>query len=226
MNSSLSIILSTCTILLFSSFSVVLADNLNSFHKQIIDTFSLKDPSRTNLPYGWHPSRKDISMFSLQKEKDKEFLRIQTEGGCTSIGKQYNFSTENYPLLSWKWRIHKLPVGGNEKLKDKNDSGAGIYVIFKGKFKFNDIIKYVWSSTLPEGTITNSPYNSRVRVVVLKCGNKKAGQWVTQAVNVNKDYYRLFGKKPPQVEAIGLLSDADNTNSEVMADYDDIQISN
>ena len=36
----------------------------------------------------------------------------------------------------------------------------------------------------------------------------------------------LIWQNPPDVEVIGLLSDADNTNSDAMADYDDIQISN
>lgn len=225
MNSFLSILLCTGLFLL-SPFSTI-ATELNQLNRQqLIETFSLKVPYGKNLPEGWHPSRKDISMFSIQKEMDKEFLRIQTGGGCTSIGKQHNFSVEHYPFLSWKWRVHKLPSGGDETRRDKNDSGAGIYVIFKGKFKLNNIIKYVWSSTLPAGTITNSPYNNRTRIVVLRSGAEKKGQWVTQKVNIRDDYLRLFGKNPPEVEVIGLLSDADNTGSEAMADYDDIQISN
>jgi len=225
MNSFLSTLVSTGLILL-PLFSTAEAHNLNSNRKQIIDTFSVIDPSMENLPTGWHPSRKDISMFSIQKEMNKEFLRVKTEGGCTSIGKKHNFSVELYPFLSWKWRIHQLPSGGDETKRNKNDSGAGIYVIFKGKFKSNDIIKYVWSSTLPPGTITNSPYNSRVRIVVLRSGTEKKGQWITQKVNIKEDYRRFFGKNPPEVEVIGLLSDADNTDSEAIADYDDIQISN
>jgi hypothetical protein len=60
--------------------------------------------------------------------------------------------------------------------------------------------------------------------VVLRSGTEKKGQWITQKVNIKEDYRRLFGKKPPEVEVIGLLTDADNTSSEAMADYDDIQI--
>lgn len=210
--------------ILLPLFSSATAHNLDSNRKQIIETFSVKNSSRENLPPGWHPSRKDISMFSIQKEMDEEFLRVKTEGGCTSIGKKHNFSVEHYPFLSWKWRVHQLPSGGDETKKNKNDSGAGVYVIFKGKFKSNNIIKYVWSSTLPPGTIINSPYNSRVRIVVLRSGTEKKGQWITQKVNIKEDYRRLFGKKPPEVEVIGLLTDADNTSSEAMADYDDIQI--
>lgn len=225
MNSFLSTLASTGLILL-PLFSTVAANSHDSNRKQIIDTFSVKTHSVENLPPGWHASRKDVSMFSIQKEMDNEFLRVKTKGGCTSIGKKHNFSVERYPFLSWKWCVHQLPPGGNETKRNKNDSGAGIYVIFKGKFKFNDIIKYVWSSTLPQGTTTNSPYNSRARIVVLRSGTEKKGQWITQKVNIKEDYRRLFGKNPPEVEVIGLLTDADNTNSEAMADYDDIQISN
>jgi hypothetical protein len=143
-------------------------------------------------------------MFSIQKEMDEEFLRVKTEGGCTSIGKKHNFSVEHYPFLSWKWRVHQLPSGGDETKKNKNDSGAGVYVIFKGKFKSNNIIKYVWSSTLPPGTIINSPITAECVYGFKKRYRKK------RTMDYPKSKYKgrlsgLFGKKPPEVEVIGLL---------------------
>lgn len=204
-------------------FTPVMADKASlDKNDHIIDSFSSKNDS--NLPPDWHPSRKDISMFSILKENGDQFLRVKTKNGCTSIGKQFSFSSSNYPYLSWKWRVHKLPTGGNETKSKKNDSGAAVYVFFKGKFKLNNIIKYVWSSTLSQGTVTNSPYNKRARIVVLRSGIEQSGEWINETVNINEDYRRLFGQNPPPIEGIGLLSDSDNTESEAMADYDDFRI--
>lgn len=211
---------------ILSSVSIVLASHIDPGKQiQIIDSFSNRDKSIKNLPAGWHPSRKDVSMYSINEENGKDYLRVQTKRGCTSIAKQLNYFSDQYPFMSWKWRVHKLPDGGNETKKNKNDSGAAIYVIFKGPLKLNNIIKYVWSSTLPEGTITNSPYNSRARIIVLRSGPEKSGKWISQTVNVHNDYKRLFGNNPPEVVGIGILSDADNTESQAMADYDEISIS-
>lgn len=216
---------STALLSLFSAFSPILAtEDEQKKTELIVEDFSSNDPSGKNLPSGWFASRKEISMFSMLRDGSEKFLRIQTKGGCTSIGKQQKFSVDQFPLLSWKWRIHKLPAAGNETQMKKNDSGAGVYVFFKGKFKLNNIIKYVWSSTLAAGTETCSPYNKRTRIIVLKSGAEKAGKWIRETVNIQDDYRRLFGHNPPEIEGIGILSDADNTGSEAMADYDEIKL--
>jgi len=84
------------------------------------------------------------------------------------------------------------------------------------------MIKYVWSSSLPLGTTTQSPYNSKAKIVVLQNQHSPLGQWVTETVDVCTDYKRLFGKKPEQVQAIGLMSDSDNTGSVAIAHYREI----
>jgi hypothetical protein len=45
-----------------------------------------------------------------------------------------------------------------------------------------------------------------------------------EEVNAYEDYKRLFKKEPGVVRAVGILTDADDTASEAMADYDDIFI--
>jgi len=47
---------------------------------------------------------------------------------------------------------------------------------------------------------------------------------MTEEVNAYEDYKRLFKKEPGEVRAVGILTDADDTASEAMADYDDIFI--
>ena len=190
----------------------------------IIDTFSGCTERGGTIPCGWHPSRNDVSMYSMVHENGKFFTHISTIGGCTSIGKLFAYSANDYPVLKWVWRVNKLPEGGNETIKRKNDSGAAIYVIFKGRLKLNNIIKYVWSSSLDIGTVTPSPYNGRTRIVVLESGPSLCGRWIHERVNVHDDYERLFGAIPPPIEGIGMLSDSDNTDSPVSADYGDITV--
>jgi hypothetical protein len=97
-------------------------------------------------------------------------------------------------------------------------------VIFPGRFR-PDNIKYVWSASLPIGTTTESPYNSKTKIVVLRNQGSPLGTWVCEKVNVYEDYKRLFGDEPGHVQAIGLMSDSDNTESIAQADYKEISIS-
>ncbi len=191
----------------------------------VVDTFSACLSLQGGLPCGWYATQKNVHMFSLEEEGGNRFVKIKTAGGNTSLGIHFTFSTDTYRYLSWRWRVHQLPRGAREDRHRYADSAAGVYVIFNGKYKLNRIIKYVWSSTLEPGVVTESPYNRRTKIVVLRSGEASAGQWLEESVDVFGDYQRIFGTSPPQVEAIAIMSDSDNTESVVEADYDDFRIS-
>jgi hypothetical protein len=166
-------------------------------------------------------------MFSIVNDNGNRFVKIKSQGGNTSIGIRTSFDPVEYQLLNWRWRVYKLPRGAVENIRKRSDSAAGVYVIFHGVLKLNKIIKYVWSTSLQKGIVTESPFNPNVKIVVLKTGNEGdlLGQWVNETVNLWSDYERIFKSKPPIVEAVAILSDADNTESIAEADYDDFWIS-
>ena len=64
-----------------------------------------------------------------------------------------------------------------------------------------------------------------LRVVVLRNQSSPLGPWVSEKVNVYEDYKRLFGREPKHVQAIGLMSDSDNTESRAKAHYKGISTS-
>jgi hypothetical protein len=207
--------------------SPVMADKPSATDKDsiVIENFSPNPGKEKRIPKDWKASRDDLSMFSFGNENGNFYTTVSSSNDCTSIGTIYPYSSEQFPILNWKWRVHKLPDGATELERRKNDSGAGIYVIFKGAFKLNNIIKYVWSSTLPIGTQTTSPYNKNTKIIVLQSGVDKTNRWITESVNVYEDYTRLFKSKPPKVEGFGILTDSDNTKSSAIADYDDLILS-
>ena len=192
----------------------------------LIDTFSSCIDSKTNLACGWRATRKDVSMYSIVHDRGNYFVRIQSRRGNTAIGKRIDPQGAGMQFIRWRWRVHTLPAGAKESDKKKADSGAGVYVIFKGPFKLNTILKYVWSATLPRGTVTQSPYYSRTKIIVLESGKDSLGKWVTEGVNVHDDYKRVFSAPAPKIIAIGIMSDSDNTRSLAEADYDDFILEN
>jgi hypothetical protein len=117
-----------------------------------------------------------------------------------------------------------LPVGGDERSKNTNDSAAGVYVVFDSKV-VPRVIKYVWSSTLPAGTQITSPVYWRSRVEVLQSGPpNQAGEWREETVNIYEDYKKFFESEPGEVQGIAILTDSDVTQSVAEADYDDFTL--
>lgn len=163
--------------------------------------------------------KKDL-YYTVQTEDDDFFLRASTTGKAINIGRKAGVNLRIFNRLRWRWRVLKLPRGGNEKIKDKNDSAAAVRLVFHGGM-IPKTLKYVWSATLPVGTETESPLNSRTKVVVLESGASKLGKWVWEEVDAYEDYKRLFGGEPRPVKFLAVITDSDNTRSPVIADYDD-----
>jgi hypothetical protein len=86
-------------------------------------------------------------------------------------------------------------------------------------------IDYVWSASLPVGTILSSAFSSSSKIIVVESGATALGQWRTVERNLEDDYEQCFGEDPPDVIAIGVMTDTDNTAGEAVAYYDDLHIS-
>ena len=182
------------------------------------------------FPKGWKcRGGKGSDVYSVISDEDS-YLEAKSVKNAVTIAKKFEYDLNEYPFLSWQWRILELPKGADERYKKTGDSAAAIYVVFqkpkffRGSFRPKNI-KYVWSTSLPKGTTTHSPYNSKTKIVVLQSQSSLLGTWVSEKVNVYEDYKRLFGKKPKSVKAIGLMSDSDNTKSKAIAHYKEIIVS-
>jgi hypothetical protein len=179
------------------------------------------------FPSGWQSrDEKDgIKVYSVQAEGEKKFLHADARDQSVQISYEQKWPLTDYPLLRWRWRAVTFPAASNERVKGGADSVLGLYVVLSG-LPFVTSIKYVWSDTLPEGTVFDSPYSSGTKIVVVRSGRALAGSWVTEERDVLSDYERLFGKKEkhPVARGIALLTDSDNTRSRAVGDYLEISI--
>ena len=204
-----------------------------------IDTFT--SSGKTGQLDGWQSFDSDLEeCYEIGKEEDNFYLKARTKDRGSIIAKECNYSLKEFPVITWRWRALMFPEGADERFKRSGDSVAGIYIIFPSlispgkltnKLGFKvpvpdslkpECIKYVWSASLPIGTVIDSPYASKTKIVVLQNGTSPLNTWITEEVNVYDDYRKFFNKEPDEVQAVGILTDADDTSSEAMADYDDI----
>lgn len=173
-------------------------------------------------PVGWKARGGDIEdVYVIREESGRKYLHADARGTSIQIGKDQSYDVKKFPILTWRWRVTVLPEGGDERKKEAGDSAAGVYVVFGG-WPVPRTIKYVWSSTLPPETRTESPFAGQTKIVVLRSGEAEAGQWVEERVNVLEDYRQFFGEDPNEARGVAILSDADNTKSRAVADYDAI----
>ena len=173
---------------------------------------------------GWRQKKtkkKEDLYYTIQAEDGNHFLRAETVGRATNVGRPAKINLRVWKKLRWRWRVHNLPAGANENHEKSNDSAAAMRLVFKGRY-IPKTLKYVWSSTLSAGTETESPLSDNTKVIVLQSGHDRIGRWIWEEVNAYEDYRRLFGSDPRLVGAVAVITDSDNTKAHVKADYDDI----
>ncbi|NIT86313.1 MAG: DUF3047 domain-containing protein [Gemmatimonadetes bacterium] len=129
--------------------------------------------------------------------------------------------------VSWRWKVAGTVEGDHdERERGGDDYAARVFVIFgSGGFASAEAaLSYVWASSEPRGTVYRNPYVKNVATVVLRTGDDRAGQWISEERKVMADYRRAFGQEPDPVSALALMVDTDDTGSEATAWFDDVVV--
>ena len=171
---------------------------------------------------------KGHTQYALETLDTGTSLKAHSLGGASILLRPFRFDPDTYARINWRWRVDRFVEGENLHRKEGSDASARVYVYFDtaGLPWQKRNIDYVWSRTLPIGTILNSPFSKASKIIVVDSGIEHQGTWHSVSRNLEKDYRRCFGKSgPPNVTAIGLMTDTDNTRSEALAYFDDVVIS-
>jgi hypothetical protein len=158
-----------------------------------------------------------LSHFSWQG------THARADSAASGLFREFKFDTEDWPILSWRWKVVKLPEKGDVYSKETDDYGARVYVVFPRFLRWRTkTINYIWARTLPRGESVPNPWlPDNAVMIAVRSGYDSLGVWITEKRNVYEDYRRLFGGDPPDAGAIAVMTDSDNTGGEAEAYYDD-----
>ena len=157
---------------------------------------------------------------------DRHCLQAQSQAGASILLSAVRIDPHTYPWLSWDWRVDELVKDEALDRKEGSDASARVYVYFEthGLPWQKRNLDYVWSVSLPIGTMINSPFQSTSKILVVESGSGALGQWRSVRRNLVDDYRRAFGTRPPRIIAIGLMSDTDSAGGQALAYFDELRI--
>ncbi|GAB2768523.1 hypothetical protein GCM10027020_21880 [Nocardioides salsibiostraticola] len=108
-------------------------------------------------------------------------------------------------VLSWSWRVHRLPSRIAEDLEATHD-----YFAVALEFDDGRDLSWMWSATLDVGTVFPCPlayWDSRETHVVVRTGTADLGSWVTERRVVHRDVAAFLpGSAPAQTTAAWLVA--------------------
>jgi hypothetical protein len=178
------------------------------------------------LPRNWELRGDNAGPATYRVAQDTDgnrYLSAVSMGKDLQAGVELTAKPQEFPLLSWRWRVWELPRGSDERAVKTMDSAASVYAVF-GSRLFPRILRYVWSASVPAGTSFKHPNSGRVAIIVVNSGSNALGQWRPVTRNLIDDYKSAFGSNPGNLIGIAVKTDSDSTRSSARADYDDFQL--
>ena len=211
-----------------------------------VGAFSTASPG-DDLPDGWrHLTFESISRhtrYMFVRENGRVVLKAVSEKSASGITKAVKIDPRSYPVIEWEWKVGNVISKGDVNRKKGDDYPARIFITFEYDIRQNDIIEkskseefslltdpssspsainYIWGSNAREGLIVASPFSNRVAMSVVRSGPENLNTWLKERRNVYQDYLKFFGKEPPMITGIVIMTDSDNTGESATACYSDI----
>lgn len=185
----------------------------------------------------------NTALTEYEFNSDSGEVCASADASASGLGIRFPGQLEDYPELSWEWKLVNSLESADGREKESDDFAARVYVTFERdsrlsyweRFKagvFESFygqnipgraLNFTWANKLEAGQIVASPYTDNSRVVVLRSGDAEAGEWRRERVDLRSWYERAFpDENPPPVHSVAIMTDSDNTGEEAEACYRNI----
>lgn len=158
--------------------------------------------SEDGLPLGWKPQRDNPAPSEAYEIREiGGVLSLYAKGKPNRIFKKMKWNPYEYPFVTWKWRMLKVP---DDPDKERN---ATVYIALGTDILgIPKLTKYAWSSNKAVGS-EESGGIFRPTTIVIRSGPPKSDEWVTETINVLEEHRRLHGEDPPdEAYGFGIIS--------------------
>ena len=152
------------------------------------------------MPAGWVWDKKaGTPTMKIGKDGTNYYMHLFSQGN-TSFGLRTSarVNVKDFPIISWRWKVNRLPAGGDVRKKETDDQAMQVYIAFKETgfpaLLNTPVVGYIWDNEAPKGWSGRSKQigGDKLRYVVLRNKTDKTGQWYTERRNIYEDYKRLF----------------------------------
>jgi hypothetical protein len=216
--------------------------------QEVLPKFS-EQPAKSALPSGWSfyrlaPYKKNTA-YRLENYQGKTVLSANSKRSASGLAVKLRPQPATDLWLEWEWKaVGKIPNADNA-IRYTDDAPLRILVAFDGNksklplkeqltFEVAGMLSgrempyatlmYIWAGNSPLDSVVKNTFTSRVKMIAVDSGWQHTGQWRKHARDLSADYRTAFGEEPGDVIGVALLTDTDNTKSQVRALYGDIEL--
>ena len=170
---------------------------------------------------------KGVTTWSLGSNKNGNFIKAESEGKGSGLGKEIKIDLLKTPFINITWKVEKDLSGIVENSKKGHDYAARVFVIKKtGSTPLsNRAINYVFSSNEKIDKYWPSPYTKKSIDYVLSTTKDNLDTWVSVKANVKEDFMKLHGLDVKDISGVAIMTDTDNSKLKAISYYQNIYFS-
>jgi hypothetical protein len=181
--------------------------------------------------------------YTLEAFEGMEVAKAESNCGASGLVLRLDaIRIDQTPVLSWRWRVDRGLDLLEEQTKAEDDFAARVYITFEldkdrastlqklrhrlAKLIYGNTIpgsalNFVWTSSLPTGTVWDNPFESSAKMIALAQGANKG--WRTETVDLAARYRELFDAPIPPMLGLAIMSDSDNSCQRTEARFADFK---
>lgn len=178
--------------------------------------------------------------YHLVWHQGRPAMAVSSQAGISAMRLARHVPAPLLGSIQFSWKVASLIADADLQQAAKEDSPVRLVLVFDGDrslFSAKDAmlselarvltgedmpyatLMYVWSNQLPVGTVVNNRRTDRIRKLVIQSGAEGVYHWQNYERDIRADYEYVFGAAPGALQAVALMTDTDNTVSEVQAWY-------
>jgi Protein of unknown function (DUF3047) len=190
------------------------------------------------LPYNL-PGKKR-TLFSKSMVDGRNAVRADAQSSVSMLRHQVRIPADQLRTLNFSWKVPALINNADMTAREGDDSPVRMVLAFEGdrstwstkNAMLSELTRaitgeelpyatlmYVWCNQCNTGSVIYNPRTDRIRKIAIESGVNNLNQWRDYERNIKADFERAFGEAPGALLGIALMTDTDNTQSQVKAYY-------
>jgi hypothetical protein len=164
---------------------------------------------------------KGLTSYSLNSNDKGNYLKAETQGKASGLGKKIKINLLKTPFLNITWKVEKDLSGIIENTKKGHDYAARVFVIKKtgATALSNRAMNYVFSSNNYINENWPSPYTKKSIDYVLSTTKEHKDEWVTVKVNVKEHFKKYHDLDVKELSGVAIMTDTYNSKIKAIAYY-------
>jgi hypothetical protein len=172
-------------------------------------------------------------------------LEVQARSSASLMRQRLSISAAELGAIRFSWKVPALMPQADLARREVADAVVRVVLSFEGdrsRLSARDhmmselvllmtgeplpyaTLMYVWCPTREAGSVITNPRTDRIRKLVVESGTARLNQWLDYERDVRADYRQVFGEEPGRLIGMALMTDSDNTGSDVRAWYGPVEL--